>query len=44
MNITGVRGLTEAQRAALKGLGAIEDEPLALAGSPQLDTPILLAG
>ena len=44
MNITGTTGLTEAQRAALKALGAVEDEPLALAGRPQLDTPILLAG
>ena len=28
MNITGVTGLTEAQKASLKALGAIEDEPL----------------
>lgn len=27
MNITGVTGITEAQRASLKALGAIEDEP-----------------
>lgn len=26
MNITGVKGLTEVQKAALKTLGAIEDE------------------
>ncbi len=44
LNITGATGLTEAQRAALKALGAVEDEPLALAGPPQLETPILLAG
>ncbi len=43
MNITGATGLTEAQRAALKPLGAVGDEPLALAGRPQLDTPLLLA-
>lgn len=26
MNITGARGLTEAQKATLRALGAIEDE------------------
>jgi hypothetical protein len=26
MNITGVKGLTEAEKATLKALGAVEDE------------------
>ena len=30
MNITGVKGLTEAQKATLKALGAVEDEREAL--------------
>ena len=35
MNITGVTGITDAQRAALKALGAVEDDGEADSGVPR---------
>jgi hypothetical protein len=30
LNITGIRGLTQAQKATLRGLGAMEDAPMTI--------------
>jgi hypothetical protein len=36
LNITGIRGLTEAQKATLQALGAVEEEAVSLTPRPQL--------
>jgi hypothetical protein len=44
LNLTGATGPTEAQWAALKALGTVEDDRIALAGHSQLETPLPLVG